>query len=389
MEPILGLLVLSAIVALGDVVSNFTRARVPMLTVAFFTYLILIWVGMPKDLLQVANAQKFAGVLVPILIVHMGTLLPFETLKKQWRAIATGLGGVVGILIMVIGVGSLVVDYPSGVAAAGPLSGGLLAGVITMQGLDGAGLSNLVVITGIVLGVQGIIGMPIASNILKRHGSKVTAGSEEKMEQQLMTDGGEKQKKGLLKIVPDKYFSNTVILIFAIAGGTAAMYLENLTGGTISYSIFALIIGVVGSYFGILHKKILDKSNSFGIMMLLLIVYLLPVMMNRVTPSMFTKMIGPAVAMIILGVIGLMAGGYAVGKFIGWDWTLTIPVATTALYGFPGDYLLCEEVARSVGENEKHEKAIMNKILPPMLVGGYTTVTTASIVVASYLVGTL
>ena len=389
MEPILGLLVLSAIVALGDVVSNFTRARVPMLTVAFFTYLILIWVGMPKDLLQVANAQKFAGVLVPILIVHMGTLLPFETLKKQWRAIATGLGGVVGILIMVIGVGSLVVDYPSGVAAAGPLSGGLLAGVITMQGLDGAGLSNLVVITGIVLGVQGIIGMPIASNILKRHGSKITTGSEQKMEQQLMTDGGEKQEKGLLKMVPDKYFSNTVILIFAIAGGTVAMYLENLTGGAISYSIFALIIGVVGSYFGILHKKILDKSNSFGIMMLLLIVYLLPVMMNRVTPSMFTKMIGPAVAMIILGVIGLMAGGYAVGKFIGWDWTLTIPVATTALYGFPGDYLLCEEVARSVAENEKHEKAIMNKILPPMLVGGYTTVTTASIVVASYLVGTL
>lgn len=390
MEAILGFLILVAIVAFSDIVSNVTKARVPMLAVALFTYMLLTWVGMPRDLLQVAHAKQFAALIIPMLIVHMGTLLPFKTLKEQWKAILIGLGAIAGIVLMVVGVGGYIVGYASSVAAVGPLAGGLIAGVITMQGLNATGLGSLLVITGIVLGVQGIIGMPLASNILKKHASKVKVKETPESEsgQEVMSDD-EEPKKGLLSIVPAKYFSNTVLLLFVIGGGTAAMYLENLTGGEISYSIFALIIGIIGAYFGFFHKKILNKSNSFGILMLLLIVFVLPVMMNRVTPSTFTELIGPAFLLIALGITGLMIGGYTVGKILGWDWTLTIPVATTALYGFPGDYLLCQEVARTAGETEEHKKAIMDETLPPMIVGGFTTVTIASIVVASYLVGTL
>lgn len=72
-----------------------------------------------------------------------------------------------------------------------------------------------------------------------------------------------------------------------------------------------------------------------------------------------------------------------------WDLNKGVPVALTALFGFPGDYIICEEVSRSVADNEKERQAIFNEILTPMLVGGFTTVTTASIVIASILVQTL
>ncbi len=387
-QPLLGLLILVSIVAFGDIISNLTKARIPMLAVALLTYMLLTWAGMPKDLLEIAHVERFAGVIVPILIVHMGTMLPFEKLKKQWKAVLIGLGGVAGIVILCIGLGTFLVGYPSSVAAVGPLTGGIIAGIITMEGLDAAGFSTLVVITGVSLAIQGFIGMPLASNILKKRASKVKRSSS-------LLDECEEQsseiqnKRGIISLIPDKYFSNIIILLFVITGGTAAVYLEGFTKGMIDASIFALAIGIIGSYFGFFHRKILEKSNSFGITMLLLLVYVLPMMMNRVTPEMFTTMIGRVIILMVLGSVGMIAGSFTVGRLVGWDWSLSIPVASTAFYGFPGNYLLCKEVARTVGKDKEHEKEIMNDLLSPMLVGGYSTITTSSIVIASILVGTL
>jgi len=387
-QPLLGLLILVSIVAFGDIISNLTKARIPMLAVALLTYMLLAWAGMPKDLLEIAHVERFAGVMVPILVVHMGTMLPFEKLKEQWKAVLISLGGVAGIVILCLGLGTVLFGYPSSVAAVGPLTGGLIAGIITMEGLDAAGFSTLVVITGVSLAIQGFIGMPLASNILKKRASKIKTNSGSRNESKYQSSEIEDQK-GLISFIPDKYFSNIIILLFAIAGGTAAVYLEGLTRGAIDSSIFALIIGILGSYFGFFHRNILDKSNSFGITMLLLLVYVLPMMMNRVTPEMFTTMIGRIIILMVLGSVGMIAGSYSIGRLVGWKWSLSIPVASTAFYGFPGNYLLCKEVARTVGKYQKHEEAIMDELLSPMLVGGYTTITTSSIIIASVLVGTL
>ena len=51
--------------------------------------------------------------------------------------------------------------------------------------------------------------------------------------------------------------------------------------------------------------------------------------------------------------------------------------------GDPGAYILCQEISRSVGRDEREQKAIFDELITPMLVGGFTTVMTASIVVAS------
>lgn len=64
-------------------------------------------------------------------------------------------------------------------------------------------------------------------------------------------------------------------------------------------------------------------------------------------------------------------------------------MALTALFGLAGDFLLCQEVSRSVGRTEGERAAVLDEILTPMLVGGFTSVTTASIFVASILVQTL
>ncbi len=76
-------------------------------------------------------------------------------------------------------------------------------------------------------------------------------------------------------------------------------------------------------------------------------------------------------------------------KLVKWHPYKGMPVALTALFGFPGDYILCEEVSRSVARNEKEAKAIFDELLAPMLIGGFTTVTVASVIIAGILVQTL
>ena len=81
--------------------------------------------------------------------------------------------------------------------------------------------------------------------------------------------------------------------------------------------------------------------------------------------------------------------GFIGSKIFKWDPAKGISVTLTAMYGFPGDYLICQEVSRSIGRTVEEEEAILNEILPPMLIGGFTSVTVGSVIIASILVQTI
>jgi hypothetical protein len=84
-----------------------------------------------------------------------------------------------------------------------------------------------------------------------------------------------------------------------------------------------------------------------------------------------------------------MLGGFVATKLLKWQPTLGMSVALTAMYGFPADYLLTNEVARSVGRDDKEREQLTDAMLPAMLVGGFTSVSAGSVVIASVLVGFL
>ncbi|WP_460463062.1 hypothetical protein [Arthrobacter pigmenti] len=68
------------------------------------------------------------------------------------------------------------------------------------------------------------------------------------------------------------------------------------------------------------------------------------------------------------------AGGH------GSDWT------ARPAYGFPADYLLTSEVARSVVRDNTERLQLSDAMLPAMLGGGFTSATSGSVVIASVLV---
>ncbi len=397
MTPIYAALILIAILALGDYISIITKAKVPMLFVCLFGYLILVWSGMPKDLISISTLGPLGGMLVPILIVHMGTLIPFNQIKEQWRSIVVALIGLViagGFILLTI---SPIFGYNKAVAGCAPVLGGIIAALVTADGLKAVGHPELLVIAMAILGIQGLVGMPIASNVLKKYAvlikEKIKRGeitsdsvSKEKVTEEIQYGTDENPSPKYKALVPRKFEVHTIMLFKLLLGGALAFFLGKIT--PIAYSIWALFIGMVGAYFGIYRGKMLNRANSFGLAMAALIILVLG-SMNNVTFKLFTTQLPAILSILAIGTIGLLLGGVIGAKIVKWPKELSIPVVLTAEFGFPGNYLISDEVARSTGSNKKERDIIMDKILPPMLVGGYTTVTITSIIIASILIKTL
>ncbi|GAA0335239.1 hypothetical protein GCM10008967_27610 [Bacillus carboniphilus] len=388
-DPIIAVLCILGVMVVGEAVSILTRARVPMLLVAMLGYMVLIWTGVfPKEILTTATLGTFGAVMVAPLIIHMGTLIPFKVLKGQVKTVMIALIGMVGSVVLIVAIISPLFGYSTAVSAAGPLAGGTIAFIITTQKLTEMGLASLIAIPALIVAVQGLVGMPIANFFLRRFANNVKKeinqpGYAEVAATAESFMNPEESKKSL---IPKKFQTPTVLLFQLFLAGVVANFLGKVTG--VNFSVWCLLLGIAGAYFKFFQPKMLERANSFGISMVALIFFIM-VPMTDVTPSMFAKSLGVVLVIMVVGIIGIVGGGYIASKIFKWDYNKAIAVALTALLGFPADYIVCEEVSRSVGENEKEEKAIFNEIVTPMLVGGFTTVTTGSIVIASILMNTL
>jgi len=102
----------------------------------------------------------------------------------------------------------------------------------------------------------------------------------------------------------------------------------------------------------------------------------------QATPEMLGQIIVPLAGIIVIGVIGMAIASIILGKRLGFSKEMAFAVALTALYGFPPNYILTEEAAKSLAETPKEQEYLMDEMLPKMLVGGFTTVTIVSVIVA-------
>ncbi|KAF0819783.1 MULTISPECIES: hypothetical protein [unclassified Cytobacillus] len=394
-EPVIAAVIILALIAVGEIISIFTKARVSMFLVAIIGYLLLIWTGIiPKELIGDSKFIEIGAVLgtAPI-IIHMGTLIPLKVIRSQWKAVAISLLGIIfgtGLILLLI---TMMYGYKTAVAGAGPLTGGVIAFLVTAEGLKEVGLASLVVIPALILSFQSLFGMPLSAILLRRYALKYrkaadartyTASTLEVEVENVITT--EDAKELNTAWIPKKYQTNLILLFQLFIGGAIAVVLEQFTG--IPYSIWALVLGIGGRLIGFYPDRVMERANAFTVGMAGL-VFLIIATMNDTTFEMFIGYLPEMFSIIAVGILGIIIGGFIGSKLFKWDPLKGLPVALTATIGFPGDYLICEEVSRSVGRNKEEEEMILNEILTPMLIGGFTTVTAGSVVIASILIKTL
>ncbi|GKV69265.1 hypothetical protein NCCP2716_17630 [Sporosarcina sp. NCCP-2716] len=385
-NPLIATVLVFALIALGEWLSIVSRARVPMLLTAMVGFLILTWTGIfPKDILEKSQFAALGAILIGPAIVHMGTMIPFSLVKTQYKAVLIALSGVIVSAILILLIVPLLFDYPTAVAGVGPISGGIIALLITSEKLKEIGMTSIVIIPALVVAFQGVVGMPLAMHFMKKYAKVIQAQLDDGT---FVSMGGLEEESEVTAAAKKNPLRSSAVLklFFVFAGAGIGTLLGSVT--PIHYTLWCLLIGIVGLKLGVFQSSELERANSFTITMIGIIFVVIGTMAG-VTPGQVLTNLPAIIAILAIGSIGISIGGYTMAKLLKWHPFKGMPVALTALFGFPGDYILCEEVSRSCARNEKEEKLIFNELLAPMVIGGFTTVTVASVIIAGVLIKTL
>jgi hypothetical protein len=397
MSQMLALVILLAILFIGDLVAVRTKAWVGSIFVCAVLFLLGYWTFFPQDIVALAGVPPVvATMMMYLLITNMGTLLSLQELKNQWKTIVIALSGILGIIAILFGIGTFLFGYQTVVVAIPPLVGGVVSALIMSEGAKEAGLASLSVFAIVIYVMQGFAGYPITSIVLKKEGKRLLQQYRsgklalEAQGKAAAATAVAKPELKLFKNMPEKYNTD----FFKFLRLSLVAYLAYLTSTllapvvSISPFVLCLLFGVIATSAGFLEKQVLQKANGFGFAILALMLFIFDGL-KQATPSMMLEIIYPLVGTIILGVIGMYIFSFIAGKILKVSKDMAFAVSLTALYGFPADYIITNEVIKSLTEDEKEREMLTSNMLPPMLVGGFITVTMVSVILAGIFVGFL
>jgi hypothetical protein len=381
-----------AFLAIGEFVSTKTKSYVPSVFIAALCFLIGYWTFVPKDF--VANGsfgKQFVPVCMSLLLVHLGTLMSLRKLIAQWKAVTVAVIGICGTILITMTIGRLLFDYQVVVAVTPPLTGGIVAALLMSQALSAKGFTTLVALPVAMFVMHSFVGYPITSFCLKKESVRIMKdyranGPDPNVLKESMSAHSERKK--LIPRVPENYLSPYLILAKIILVGILASFLSNLTQGAVNQYIICLILGVIFCEVGFLEESALVKAGVFNWLMVGLLAYVFSTL-NTVTFAVLGKIIVPTITLIILGILGMFLTSSISGKLLGFSKEMGFACALTALFGFPADYIITTECIKSQSNTEEERQYLTDILLPRMLVGGFATVSIASVVVATVFINLL
>lgn len=398
MENILALLVIALIYYIGEFVGIKTKAWVPSVFVTAILFLVGYWTIFPSDIVDQAGlGPPLGGTLVILLCIsHMGTMISLKQLLAQWKVIVVTLAGLVGMIVLAWFIATPIVGKEYVIAGLPPLTGGIVAAIVMSEAALEAGLHTASILAIAMYAIQGFVGYPLTSIMLKMEGRKLLEDySKEQIpvastgitdEEDIMQDEGAKGKIQIIPYAPEKYVTTAFIILKLMIVAIISNKLGEWTG--LNQAVWALIISIFLTELGFLEKDSLNKAKSYGFLMFVLMVYVFSGLKDA-TPEILGEAIVPLIVIIITGVVGMAILSMVVGKALKISWNMAFAVSLTALYGFPPNAVITEEVCTALAKTSEEKEYLMGKMLPMMIVGGFVTVTITSVILAGVFAGML
>ncbi|MBR6354136.1 MAG: hypothetical protein IKS25_08400 [Oscillospiraceae bacterium] len=387
----LAFIICAAAYLIGDAVSNLTKAWIPSVFVTAVVLLIGYWTVIPQTVVSDSMLIPFGSSIgIYLLLVHMGTIISLKQLAEQWKTIVICLVGLLGMCLCSWLIAIPIIGKEFVVAGLPPLTGGIVAAVTMQSAAQAKGLEEAALFAIAMYCVQGFAGYPLTAVCLqlegkkllkdfRANGGKADKDAVEKANELEAGTAAKTEKKKLIPELPAKW--NGPVMIFLKMGIVAwlAIRVGAITG--ISGAVWALILGVIGTTIGFLDVNSLTKANSYGIIMFALMMYVFDGL-KTATPEMLGSVIGPMVILIVIGVAGMAVFEFVAAKLLKIDYPLALANGLTALYGFPPNAIITENTCKALGETPEEFDYLMSEMYPSMIVGGFTTVTITSVIIA-------
>ncbi|GAO99910.1 hypothetical protein [Fructobacillus ficulneus] len=385
MQTVIALGIIMLFLFIGEWVSTISRAYIPSVFVTAVLFLIAYWTFASKTITQTATfTPAFISLVQAALLVHMGTLMDLKTLFRQWKSVVVALCGVAGTAILAMGGGLLLFDWKTVIASVPPLTGGIVAAFLMSNGLKAAHITSLVSFPVSMFVMHSIIGYPLTAFLLKKEGKRLLKDYRSGDAAAITGAGAEEEetKPKLLQRLPEAYKTSAFQIFIVMVMAGLALETGLLLHNAVNSSIICLVFGVIGHQLGLLESHVLEKAGVFNWFMYGLLIYIFS-FLSTVTPNNLVSILIPILTMIFLGIFGMFLTSSLLAKPLGLSRPMAFASALTALFGFPADYIVTHESARNLAETPEEEAYILANTLPKMLVGGFATVSVASVIIAS------
>lgn len=387
MENVIAITILLAIFAFGEWVADKSKAILSAALVMAVTLLIAFWLGLPGDIFQTAAVNEISMILISFLIVSLGTSMNLKELGRQWKTVIISFFGVVLGVVTIILIAPLFMDKVTAIAGSPIYAGANVAALMMKDALEQTGNTEIFQFCLLLLVTQNFVGIPIASMLLRREAKIFLKNSEniEKFSIDLVEDDTVNGNRKKLFRFPESLNKPSVILTKLGMIAILSHYISSLTNGKIHTFVAAIIFGVLFTELGFLDTNSLAKSgaSTFIIFCTTIIIFS---NLATTTPGHLISMLPNLLLCLGLGTVGVLIAGFVTGKILKVSPFLAIAQGLTCTFGFPTTLFIPNEVAKAIGKNEKEEKAIVNYLLPKMLVAGFVTVTITSVFLAGIVI---
>lgn len=374
--------------ALGDIVGKLTKGNLSGMMVVMLLFLVSFLTKLfPADIIDQGGLTALSKLAIAMVLFNMGTTLNVKQLVEEWRTVLMAalcmLASCIVMLLVtpIIGFDTVLVGMPV-------INGAAMATSLMASAAAEKGLATAAALCAVIYSVQKFVGAPIASAMGIRYGKKLLKAYRENPAQfkKQETGNGASAKASFADKHKEWYSANVMMAIVA-AGSWIAHILGDLI--PINYSIWALLLGVACAASGLVPTKPLQKSNSYGLMMVAVFGSIIP-SLAKVSLSDLGTMAFQTIVLFIAALIGVALVGWVLPtwKLVG-DRDLAIGIGVEQFLGFPSNVVICREVGDAVGETPEEKAFIEDTLNVPYVVGGITVITVLSTMLAGFVMNML
>lgn len=385
MTNLLSFLYVMVTLFIGEWISKRTKSWVPSIFVTAIFFVIGFWTFIPKTVVTDASyGTAFVNIAIGMLLVHLGTLMNIKKLIQQWKAVCIALLGVVGTMLFTLTLGVLFFGKQLVFSTVPTLTGGLISAVLMTQGLKAAKAAAIIAFPVTMFVIHEIISFPLISSCLKSEGhrlQKVYRKNPQEAKEIVAADTTTTSTWSHFFTPGEQYDTPAFVMAKVALIAVFSFWVGNLTHNTINSNVLCLIFGVLFHALGFLDDDALNKAGVFNWLMYGLLAYVFA-QLSTATPGTIANILLKVLVLIVLGLLGMFLASWLLAKPFGMSRPMAFACALTALCGFPADYVLTTDVVNNISTDDDEKAFLLNSMLPKMLVGGFATVSVASIFVA-------
>lgn len=385
------LMIVVVVFAVGDMIGHFTGGKLSGMMMVMLLFLIGFLTNViPKDIIDQAGLTQLASAATAMVLFNMGSTINIRQLVREWKTVLmAALCMVFSCLAMlcvapIVGFDTVLVGMPV-------INGAAMATSLMTQAATERGLVTAAALCAVIYSVQKFVGAPIASAMGLRYAKKLVEDFRRDpaahMEALAVKQKGTASQKTLFYEKHKELFTANVLIAIVCIGAWLSRVLGTVT--PVNYSIYALLLGSISGIGGFIPPKPLQRSNSYGLMMIAVFGSIIP-SLGKVSPADLGTMAFQTIVLFAAACVGIFVIGWILPgwKLVG-DRDLAVGIGVEQFLGFPSNVVICREVSEAVGRTDDEKTYIEETLSVPYVVGGITVVTILSTTLAGIVINFL